>query len=266
VEGENLILEWRSAEGRFERFPDIVRELVSLNVDVIVTVTTPMTKAAKDVTQTVPIVMLSGNPVEEGLVQSLARPGGNITGITHLTGGENTIKHAQLLKEILPGMSRVARLQSKAEALGEHAQIEEAINRKLGVKVLTAWNMPSDYSEAFGLITKERPDAVLVAANAANYANRKLIIEFAAKNRLPAIYSDRDYVVDGGLLAYGADLKDIFQRLAGYVSRILKGEKPADMPVEQPTKFLLTINLKTAKTLDLGVPATLLARADEVIE
>ena len=266
VEGRNLILEWRSAEGRFERFPDIIRELVSLKVDVIVTVTTPMTKVAKEVTQTVPIVMISVNPVEEGLIQSLARPGGNITGITPNTGVETATKRVQLLKEILPGLSRVAMLQSQAENLREWEQIIKIIDRDLGVKMLFAEHTPSDYSGAFEFIVRERPDALFVVLSAANFANRRLIVEFAASNRIPAVYAARDYTVVGGLVSYGASNDDLWRRLAGYVDRVLKGAKPAELPVEQPTKFDLVINLKTAKALAITIPPALLARADEVIE
>ena len=266
VEGRNLILEWRSAEGRFERFPDIIRELVSLKVDVIVTVTTPMTKVAKEVTQTVPIVMISVNPVEEGLIQSLARPGGNITGVTPNTGVETATKRVQLLKEILPGLSRVAMLQSQAENLREWEQIIKIIDRDLGVKMLFAEHTPSDYSGAFEFIVRERPDALYVVLSAANFANRRLIVEFAASNRIPAVYAARDYTVVGGLVSYGASNDDLWRRLAGYVDRVLKGAKPAELPVEQPTKFELVINLKTAKALGMTIPPSLLARADEVIE
>jgi putative tryptophan/tyrosine transport system substrate-binding protein len=267
VEGQNLVLERRPAEGRFERFPEIIGELVSINVDVIVTVTTAMARAAKQVTQTVPIVMLAGNPVEEGLVQSLARPGGNITGLTGMTGLENNTKRVQLLKEILPAMSRVAFLQSNAEMLDDaHEKMVEVVTRDLGVELLFAEHTPSDYAGAFAFIARERPDALVVAASAVNYANRRLIAEFAAKNRLPAVYADREYAAVGGLFAYGADTADLFRRLAGYVDRILKGAKPADLPVEQPTKFELVINLKTAKALGLTVPPALLAGTNEVIE
>jgi putative tryptophan/tyrosine transport system substrate-binding protein len=266
VEGRNLVLEHRSAEGKFERFPEIVRELVSIKVDVIVTVTTPMTRAAMEVTQTVPIVMISGNPVEEGLVQSLARPGGNVTGASPISGAENNVKRVQLLKELLPGMSRVAYLQSKVEMLTSLDKMYKVVSQDLGVKLLFAEHKPADYAGAFFLIERERPDALLVAASAANFANRPLIVEFAAKNRLPAIYPDRAFVTAGGLVALGPDHVDVFRLLARYVDRILNGRKPADLPVEQPTKFELVINLKTAKALGLAVPPSLLARADEVIE
>ena len=267
AEGTNLVMEWRSAEGRLERVPEIVRELIAINVNVIVTVTNAMTRAAREVTRTVPIVMASSiNPVEEGLIQSLAWPGENITGLTSITDLEIHAKQVQLLKEILPRMSRVAYLQSKAELLDEWEKTAAAITRELGVKVLFAEHSPSDYTGAFALIAREGPDALLVGAGAANYGNRRLIVDFAAKSRLPAMYTTRDFVEVGGLIAYGADVADRFHRLAGYVDRILKGAKPADLPVERPTKLPLTINLRAAKALGLEVPATLLAIADEVIE
>jgi putative ABC transport system substrate-binding protein len=266
VEGRNLVLERRSAEGRFERAPDIVRELVSIKADVIVAVSIPMIRAAKTVTQTVPIVMLAGNPVEEGLVQSLARPGGNITGVSHLTSVQNAGKRVELLKEIIPTLSRVAHLQSKQERAVDWDQAAEAIERQLGVKVLIAEHTPTDYSGAFESIVRERANALLVAASAANLANRNLIVEFAAKNRLPAIYPERQSVDAGGLISYGPDLPAIFRRLAEYVDRILKGANAADLPIEQPTKFQLVVNLKAARALGLNISPTLLARADEVIE
>ena len=170
------------------------------------------------------------------------------------------------MKELLPGMTRVALLNSKAEMIGGWEQSQEAAARQLGIKVLIAEHAPTDYAAAFTLIAGERPDALSVAFTAANVINRNLIIEFAAKNRLPAIYGVREFAADGGLIAYGPDLADTFHRSAGYVDRILKGAKPADLPVEQPTKFQLVVNLKTAKSLGLTVPPALLARADELIE
>src|SRR5262249_41927912 len=261
------VMEWRSAEGRFERIPEIIRELVSIKADVIVTGTVPIVRAARAVTQTVPIVMTgTGNPVQEGLIESLARPGGNITGIAGTTGNENLVKRLELLKELLPGLSRVAVLQSKAEMTVGWEQSQEAAARQLGIKVLLAEHTPTDYAAAFALIARERADAISVAQSAANFANRRLIIEFAAKHRVPAIYAVRESAADGGPIAYGTDFADIYRRTAGYVDRILKGAKPADLPVEQPTKHQLVINLKTAKTLDLTIPQSLLVRADEVIE
>ena len=266
IEGSNLVLERRSVEGRYERLPPIIRELVSINVDVIVTTTSSLTQIAKDVTQTVPIVMIGATPVERGVVQSLARPGGNVTGLTIDIDLEIFAKRLELLKELLPGMSRVAFLWPGRQLQSAEPQIVESAARVLGVKLLLAEFTGTDYTDAFALIARERPDALLVSHGAANVANRRLIAEFAADNRLPAMYSFREAVEAGGLVAYGVDLRDLYRRAAGYVDRILKGAKPAELPVERPTKFQLAINLKIAKALGLAVPPTLLTRADEVIE
>jgi putative tryptophan/tyrosine transport system substrate-binding protein len=266
VQGQNLVLEPRSAEGKFERFPDIIRELVSIKVDVIVTVANPMTRAAKDVTRSVPIVMAySVSPVEYGVVQSLNRPGGNVTGLTMNVGSEIPEKQLQLLKELLPRIARVAFLHSK-EQEAEGVPSGEAAAGKLGITLLPAEHTPTDYNNAFSLIMREHPDALLVGASAVNVANRHLIVEFAARKRLPAMYSTREFVNIGGLISYGVDFHDLFRRAAGYVDKILRGAKPDDLPVEQPTKFSLVINLKTAKAFSLDVPDKLLALADEVIE
>jgi putative ABC transport system substrate-binding protein len=266
VQGENLLLEHRSAQGKFERFPEIMRELVSMPVDVIVTVANPMTQAAKEVTGTVPIVMAySVSPVEHGMVQSLNRPGGNVTGLAMNVGSEIPGKQLQVLKEFLPRISRVAFLHSK-EQEAEGVQNGEAAARKLGITLLPAEHTPTDYTDAFAFITREHPDALVVGASAVNVANRHLIVEFAAQRRLPAMYATREFVNIGGLVSYGVDFHDLFRRAAGYVDKILRGVKPADLPVEQPAKFALAINLKTAKALSLDVPGKVLALADEVIE
>ena len=267
MEGTTLVLERRSAEGQYERFPEIVRELVSLKADVIVTITNPMTRAAQEVTRTIPIVMgVSSNPVGEGLVQSLARPGGNITGLSVDTGHDIVAKRIQVLKEIVPALSRLVLLQSKAEPLPEMEQIAAIAGQQLGVKLLIAEATPTDYTDAFTLIEREKPDGLLVAQSAGNYSNRATIIEFTARNRLPAMYAFREDVAAGGLAAYGVDVIDLFRRAAGYVDKILRGADPAELPVEQPTKFQLIVNLKTASSLGLTVPPLVLARADEVIE
>ena len=267
VEGKNLILEWRSAEGRYERFPEIFRELVSLKVDVLVTVTREGTKAAKDATQTIPIVIVAvTDPVAHGLVHSLGRPGGNVTGSSDDTGLENALKRLQLLKELLPGMSRVACLSMSAVTPPEEANSLKAAAEGLGVKVLFAEHSPTDYTGAFAFIARERPDALFVTKTGANFANRRSIVEFAANSRLPAIYPHREYVAVGGLVAYGMEAAELFRRAASHVDRILNGTKPSELPVEQPAKLELVINLKAAKALGLSIPSTLLARADEVIE
>ena len=266
LQGQNLSLEHRSAEGRFERFPEIVRELVASKVDAIVTVANPMTQAAKEVTGTVPIVMAySVSPVEHGMVQSLSRPGGNVTGLAMNVGDEIPGKQLQILKELLPGISRVAFLHSKEQET-EGVQNGEAAARKLGITLLSAEHTPTDYTGAFVFIAREQPDALMVGGSAVNVANRHLIVEFAGQRRLPAMYATREFVGIGGLISYGVDFHDLFRRAAGYVDKILRGVKPADLPVEQPTKFALVINLKTAKSLGLDMPDKLLSLADEVIE
>jgi putative tryptophan/tyrosine transport system substrate-binding protein len=266
VDGKNLILEWRSAEARFERYPEIIRELVSTKVDVIVTASNTVTRASREVTQTIPIVVTGGTDyVEEGWAQSLARPGGNISGLTSAPGFEIIGKRLQLLKELVPGLTRVAYLHP--ENLRHSArEIVESVSRELGIKLLHAEYAGTNFSYAMAVIARERADAILIAQSSANYPNRDLIIAFPAKNRLPTMYPDRDFVDAGGLIAYGVNYPDLFRRAAGYVDRILKGEKPGDLPIEQPTKFELVINLKTAKARGFEVPPALLARADEVIE
>ncbi len=244
-----------------------MRELVAIKTDVIVTVSNPMTRAAKDATQTVPIVMaISVDPVEHGLVQSLARPGGNVTGLTGEVGrADFSGKQLQVLKEMLPRISQVAYLHSKEGAQeGQHAG--EGAAQRLGIKLLFAEHTPTDYTGAFAAIARERPDALVVNASTASWANRRSIIDFAAANGLPAMYPAREYVLDGGLMSYGGSTVDLFRRAAGYVDKILKGTAPADLPVEEPIKFDLVVNLKTARALGLTMPPNFLALANELIE
>jgi putative ABC transport system substrate-binding protein len=270
VEGCNLVLERRSAEGRFERSPEIMRELIASNVDVIVSSNNVITEAAKSVTRTIPIVMpAAGDPVGTGLVTSLARPGGNITGFSLSVGNDVAGKRLQLIKELLPKASRVAWLRPIAgyrDTPAEGWQLIEGAGRELGVTLLLAEHTPTDFADAFALIRRERPDAVLVSLSSGSYQNRKSIVEFVAHQRLPAMYSSADFMDTGGLISYGAEMADLFRRAAGYVDKILKGTRPGDLPIEQPTKFELKINLKTARALGLTIPPSLLARADEVIE
>jgi putative ABC transport system substrate-binding protein len=269
VEGQNLILERRSAEGRFERFGAIVAELVGLKADVIVTAGDPMAKVAKGVTSTVPIVMASStNPGGEGLVQSIARPGGNITGLTTVVGPEIEAKRLELLKATLPGIARIAYLGSKEDRDRESpwGQSVRTAAQSVGVTLVLAEFLPHQYEDAFAQISRDRAKAVFVSPSAAAYADRALIVDFASKARLPSIFYYRESVELGGLISYGANLADVWRRAAGYVDKILKGAKPADLPVEQPTKFELVINLKTAKALGLTVPQGFLNAADEVLE
>ncbi|HEU4366853.1 MAG TPA: ABC transporter substrate-binding protein [Methylomirabilota bacterium] len=265
VEGQNFILELRSLEGRMEQASEVVAELVRLNVDVIMTVTAEMTRAAKQVTTTVPIVMAPVRaPVEAGLVASLARPGGNITGLTLDTGGEQS-KRLELLKEGLPQLRRVAYLGAKAEWEGPEGISIRASARALGLALFLAEFRPNDYAEAFGLIARERPHAIITSTNPHHYNYRGLITEFAASNRVPSMSYSRWFVEAGGLMSYGVDVRDLYRRAATYVDRILKGAKPADLPVEQPTKFELVISMKTAKALGLTIPPSVLMQADHLI-
>ena len=269
VEGQNLILERRSAEGRFERFGDIVAELVRLKADVIVTVGDLMPRAARAVTTTVPIVMAtSDDPVGEGLVQSLARPGGNITGLTLAVGPEIEAKRLELLREMLPGVSRVAYLGSKEDKDWQRPPGKSLLTaaQALGVTLVLAEHTPHQFTEAFTLISRARVEALLISPSPATFADRALIVDFATRARLPSMFAFRQPVELGGLMSYGVNVADNFRRAAGYVDKILKGAKPADLPVEQPTKFELVINLKTAKALGLTIPQSLLVRADEIIQ
>ena len=266
VEGQNLVLELRSLEGRMERASEIVAELVRLNVDVIVTTGPEMTRQAKRVTTTVPIVMFSRAPVEEGLVVSLARPGGNITGVTNDTGPDLEGKRLGLLREGLSKLQQVAYLGTKVDWEGPGGISIRASARALGLTLFRAEPSPNDYAAAFDLIARKRPDAIIISQDAVHYSHRRLIAEFAARNSLPSMSSYREFVEAGGLMSYGIDTQDIFRRIAIHVDKILKGAKPGDLPIEQPTKFELVINLKTAKALGLTIPPSLLARADQVIE
>ena len=267
VEGRNLILERRSAEGRFERFAPIVGELLSLNVEVIVVSNTGLAQRARERTTTVPIVMGAvADPVGSGLVQSLARPGGNVTGLTQDVGPEILGKRLELLKRAVPRASRVAFLGTRELWDFLYEKSIKASAQALGLSVFLAEHTPTDYTGAFTLIRRERADTLLVAHSSENYAQRRLIADFATSTRLPSIHAFRESVEVGGLMSYGANVADLFRRAATYVDKILKGAKPADLPVEQPTKFELVINLKTAKALGLTIPQSLLLRADQVIE
>jgi putative ABC transport system substrate-binding protein len=266
VEGQNVILELRSLEGNMERAPEVVAELIRLNADVIVTATPEMTRQAQRVTTTVPIVTFSRAPVEEKLVVSLARPGGNITGLTNDTGPDLQGKLLELLREGVRELRRVAYLGSRAEWEGPGGMSARAAAGAWGLALFLAEPSPNDYTRAFDLIARERPDAMIISQDATHYPHRRLIAELAARNRLPSIGPYREFVEAGGLMSYGHDSRDIYRRVAMYVDKILRGAKPADLPIEQPTKFELVINLKTAKALGLTIPPALLARADQVIE
>jgi len=267
-DGQNIKVESRYAEGHRERLPQIAVEFVKQNVDVITTANEPALRAAKQATTTIPIVMISiGDPVRAGLVPSLARPGGNITGNTIL-GPDVGAKRLQILKEAIPTVSRVAFLWNPDNA-SNVLQFEEvqAAAPTLGVTVISVSVSPRiEFETAFAAMMKERPDAFAMTGEPFHQTHIAWIIEFMAKNRLRAMYQLSENVRAGGLMSYGASEPDLFRRAAGYVHRILQGTKPADLPVEQPVKFELAVNLKTAKALGLTLPPGILALADEVIE
>ncbi len=267
VEGRNIAIEYRWAEGRVERFPDLAVKLVGLKVDVIVAPTTPAALAANTATGTIPIVFVTAGDPVGSLVASIARPGGNVTGLS-LLGPEIVARQLQLLKEAVPKAFRVAVLSNPASPYNALMVKEtEAAARSLGVRVqLLSVRGVDALDSAFSAVTKERPSALFVLFDPMFFAHRTRIAEFANQNRLPAMYPHREYAEAGGLIAYGADLPDNVRGAATYVDRILGGARPADLPVEQPTKFELVINLRTAKALGLTIPPSVLARADEVIE
>jgi putative ABC transport system substrate-binding protein len=268
IPGQNLVIECRWTEGRAERAPGFAAELVSLKPDLLIAPTTANVRAAKQATSTLPIVMVNvTNPVERGLVPSLARPGGNVTGLTDAPL-ETEGKRLQLLKEALPKVSRVAYLAYlTGESTAGFREEREAAARALGV-TLQPYGIrePTEFTPTFAAMVKAQAEALFVETHPFWYGHRQRIIEFAAQSRLPAIYHDRDFVTAGGLMSYDVNRLAIMRRLGIYVDKILKGAKPADLPVEQPTKFDLIINLKTAKALGLTIPPSLLMRADEVIE
>ena len=265
VASENIVIEYRSPEGQYERLPDVVSDLLRLKVDVIVVRGTNETLAVKNATSTTPVVMTAvGDPVAAGIVANLAYPGGNITGLSSLTY-DLEIKRYQFLKELLPGVKRVGNLQEPSTPLAASQWNERA--RSLGIEVrnLDVRNI-GDLSRAFDLAIKERVEALRVSLSGIARTNQRLVINLAAQHKLPAIYLSREYVENGGLISYGVSYPDLYFRAASFVSKILNGAKPGDLPVEEPTKFELVINLTAAKALGLTIPPTLLARADEVIE
>ena len=271
VEGRNLVIEYRDAEGKADRLPALAAELVALKVDVIVAAGPPAALAAKQATRTLPIVFASsGDPVTSGLVTSLARPGGNVTGLSAVAP-ELVGKCLEQLKQAVPGVSRVAVLWQPG-GLGERTdkyilKEAEVAARALGVRLqFVEARGPADFDRAFSDMTRARAGALTVLSTPMFVSERRRLVDLAAKNRLPAVYPWREFVDAGGLMSYGPNLADMFRRAATYVDKILKGAKPADLPVEQPTKFELVINLKTAKALGLTIPPSLLGRADEVIQ
>jgi len=268
VEGKNIIIEWRDADGKLDRLSERAAELVRLKVDVIVTAAPAPTRATKEATVTIPIVMAFDNdPVGNGFVASLARPGGNITGLSTYYP-ETTGKQLELLKEIVPNLSRVAVLGTSTVPGNEQTLKEtELVARALGVKLqYLEIQDPQNIENVFRAASKGRAGAVLVLSSPVATFQRTQIAEMAAKSRLPAIYPQSDHVDAGGLIFYGPSIADLYRRAATYVDKILKGAKPADLPVEQPKKFELIINLKAAKQIGLTIPPNVLARADKVIK
>ena len=269
VEGKNIAIEWRYAEGKEDLVSKLAAELVQLNVEIIVTDGTNVTRAAKNATKTIPIVMIGQglDPVAEGLVESLARPGGNVTGLTNL-GPELAGKRLDLFKEAVPKIVSVAVLYEPANP-GSVLQMKEALAaaRRLGLTI-RPWEVrdADGFEKEFAALSKERPDGLYLVGGPLMTANEKRIAGLALKSRLPSMHGSREYVEAGGLMSYGADRVDIYRRVAYFVDKILKGAKPADLPVEQPTKFELVINLKTAKQIGLIIPPNVLARADRVIK
>jgi putative tryptophan/tyrosine transport system substrate-binding protein len=271
VEGQNIVIEYRGADGRIERFPSLTAELIRLDVDLIVAANTPAALAARQATATIPIVApVMGDPVADGLVASLAQPGGNLTGLTFLAP-ELTAKRVQLLKDALPTVSRVAALWHPG-AYGERTmnnmlKATEAVARTLGIQLqLIEVRGAEELERAFFTVMKERAEALFLFPSPMLFLARRRIVELAATHRLPSVSQAREFVEVGGLIAYGANINDLFRRSTVYVDKILKGAKPADLPVEQPTRFELVINLKAAKTLGIDVPLPLMIQADEMIE
>jgi putative tryptophan/tyrosine transport system substrate-binding protein len=271
VDGQNIAIEWRFAEGDARRLPALAAELVHLKVDLIFAETTPVARAAKQATTTIPIVFSPlADPIGSGLVASLARPGGNITGSSFL-GAELVRKRLELFKDAVPGMTRVAVLVHPGDpseaTVNSMLDDANAAARALGVPLqrLNAQG-PHDFDGAFAAMSRERVGGLMLIPSAMFFDERRRVADLAIKNRLPAMFFFREFAEAGGLMSYGPNFRELFRRAATYVDKILKGAKPADLPVEQATKFELVINLKTAKVLGLTIPRALLQRADEIIQ
>jgi putative ABC transport system substrate-binding protein len=268
VEGQNVVIEYRSSDGRDERFPGLASELVGLKVDVILTRGTPAALAAKNATQTIPVVMAaSADPVGSGLVASLGRPGGNVTGLSS-ADIEVYAKRVELLRELLPKLARIAAIFNMGNpVIPPQWRVVEATARSLGIQAqLLDVRRPEDLGRAFEAAAKQRAEAVIVGVGSVTQGNLRTIAGLAAKQRLPSVYGAREYVDFGGLITYGASDPHMYRRAAAFVDKIFKGAKPSDLPVEQPTTFELVINLKAAKAIGLTIPPSLLRRADEVIQ
>ena len=268
VEGQNLSVDRYSGEGRPEGYADLAREVVDLKPEVIVASNDALAKAVRAATGAIPIVWIGGNPIQAGFATSLARPGGNITGVTVFAGVEIWGKRLQILKEAVPAASKAAYLTTRVSLAAEGQQLREAGQRlQISVIELPLEEVTSTaIQRAFTEIAQQQSDALIVNSNSLLFPYRQLIVELAEKSRLPALYPWREYVEEGGLMAYASDNRELWRRMADDVHQILNGAKPGDIPIFQPTKFEFVINLKTAKELGLTIPPTLLAAADEVIE
>jgi ABC-type uncharacterized transport system substrate-binding protein len=270
VEGQNVLIEYRFAEGRLERLPGLAEELVRLKVDVIAASPTPAALAAKNATRTIPIVGMSlTEPVGVGLVASLARPGGNVTGVAYGFDTDIFGKQLELLKEVIPKVRRVAVLSNPGNSPAQPLIMSsvEGAARSLGLQLqLREARGPGEFEGAFAVMAKERAGALLVTGDPMFFLHRARLAELAVKNRLPSMSTQGQWVEAGGLMSYGPSFPDLYRRAATYVDKILKGARPADLPIEQPTKFELVINLKTAQALGLTIPRSLLQRADQVID
>jgi putative ABC transport system substrate-binding protein len=266
--GSNLVIETRYAEGRLDRLAGLVKELVEIPVDVIAINGYPAAVAAKEGTATTPIVLIgAGDPVASGLVASYSHPGGNLTGVSDMAS-ELSTKRLQLLATVVPGMKQVAVLYNAGDAgmVGRYQAVAAAAP-KLGITVRPLGvHEPEDFETAFAALSRERADGILMVTDILTNLNRARVFEFAAKNKIPAIFEFQVFVRDGGLMSYGAERSELAERATVLIDRILHGAKPADLPIELPTRFTLAVNLKTAKALDLAIPPSILAQADEVIE
>jgi putative ABC transport system substrate-binding protein len=271
IEGQNIAIDYRYSEGKTDRAPELVAELVRLNVDILVVAGgIHWIRAAKDATKAIPVVMagVGNDPVEAGLIESLARPGGNVTGLTNLTG-KLAGKRLELLKEAVPKLARVAVIYEPATPANVVEVKEDLPSAARALKLtVQPWEVrdAASFDTVFAALNKQRPDGLYVAGSPLTNANQKRIVDFTLKSRSPSMYTTKEAIDIGGLMYYGADLADSYRRVAYYVDRILKGAKPADLPVEQPTKFELVINLKAAKQIGLTIPPNVVARADKVIK
>jgi putative ABC transport system substrate-binding protein len=269
IEGKNITIEYRFAEQNTDRLPELAADLVRLKVDLIVVASTPPALAAKKATTTIPIVMtFAGDPVGSNLVSSLARPGGNVTGLSSLLTELNS-KRLEVLKDAVPKLARVGFLRGTAGGIGTDLQLKEirpaALALKLKLEEIETQPDPKGLESAFQTARQKQVNAIMTMSTRPFFAERKRIVELASKNRLPAIYPQKEFVDEGGLMSYGSDNTDLYRRAAVYVDKILKGAKPADLPVQQATKFEFIINLNAAKQIDLTIPVNVLERANKVI-